>query len=161
MSHKRPQQLIKKLHAIRNMYLEPSKWHPEIFKEDDKYYYYYTQEKTIAKVAKNWEPRKGYIRLEFLERPYRWWRYRTNDGQNSLIAFFISVFLGWAIFESAMYITNTDKRIEEMGRFPEEFNEDDFQKNLELKEKVQEWKKNKELQQQEQKQEQDGQFQSE
>lgn len=45
-----------------------------------------------------------------------------------------------------MYITNTDKRIEEMGRFPEEFNEDEYQKNLELKEKVQEWKKNKKLQ---------------
>lgn len=30
------------MNALRNMEIEPSKWRPEIFKEDDKFMYYYS-----------------------------------------------------------------------------------------------------------------------
>ena len=34
--------LLKKMNALKNLEIEPSKWRPVIHKEDDKYYYYYS-----------------------------------------------------------------------------------------------------------------------
>ena len=114
---------------------------PTPFKEDSKYLYYKDIENRIQKVEKNYIPRKGYVRLKFLETPYRWWRFRSKDAQHAMIPFLISYVFGSFIYFGSNWISEREIIQQEKAKLPEDYTEEKFREYLQINEEIQKKKK--------------------
>jgi hypothetical protein len=102
---------------------EHFKFTPKNTFEDEKYIYYYDLDNKLKKILKNYEKRPGYIRLKFLEAPYRFWRYRSPDGRNAIIPVFLSIISGYGLYSISVYFSEWEASFKEKALVPVEFSE--------------------------------------
>ena len=77
----------------------------------------------LRRSIKEYIKRPGYIRVSFLDKPYRWWRYRSPDGKNAIIPIFLSLFSGVGMYLLAIYMSEWEALIKEKAKISEEFSE--------------------------------------
>lgn len=71
-------ELKKFLEKQKQIHIQNSmKLNPKIAFEDEKNKYYYDLDNRLRRAEKVYTPRPGYFRFKWLEKPYRFWQYRS------------------------------------------------------------------------------------
>lgn len=90
--------------------MEPrSPRNPKQEEGDYEYHYFKDNEGRLKRFRKpDQNPRRGYIRIKFIEKYYIWWRRLSFDIKLAILPWMLGFFAVWVIYQTSMLWSQND-----------------------------------------------------